>query len=296
MRSPGRQTPSSRAGPCWYHCWPEAALGAPSALRLGVPVAGLHTWGTPGRALRGHSSRGQKEQARPAGGGGVQAREERHERRKTAVKEWGVGIAPLITLITPHYYSDSSLTHSPVTPQSPHTPPGTHRISPQPHPPLLTHPHPVLDGFGSTPPVQNSQRSLPPGGRGHREVGWPRQQRERAGSTMRTPDPQTFTPATAPPSLPNHQPLRQQPYLSHLPHPRLLCASPPTPASPHSPTPGRGSVRCYSSHPCWLLDRGESEHRSPEDESDGWWQRVKQKETMKIMSRQRHWAENFRTT
>lgn len=151
-----------------------------------------------------------------------------------------MGIAPLITLITPHYYSDSSLTHSPVTPPSPHTPPATHRISPQPYPPLLAHPHPVLDGFGSTPPVQNSQRSLPPGGRGHREVGWPRQQRERVGSTVRTPAPQTFTPATATPSLPNHQPLRQQPYLSHLLHPVPSLCITPYPRQPSQPHTWKG--------------------------------------------------------
>lgn len=66
MRSPGRRTPSSREGPCWYHCWPAAEPGALSALRLGVPVAGPRTWGTPGRALRGRS--GRKRQVEEDGG------------------------------------------------------------------------------------------------------------------------------------------------------------------------------------------------------------------------------------
>lgn len=49
------------------------------------------------------------------------------------------------------------------------------------------------------------------------------------GPLLPTPAPQTFTPATAPlPHLPDHQLLRQHPYLSHLPHP--LPSSCPAPA------------------------------------------------------------------
>lgn len=60
MRLPGPKTPSNQAAPCLCRCLPAAALGVQSARRLGVPDAGLHTLGTPGRVLRANSgSQGQ---------------------------------------------------------------------------------------------------------------------------------------------------------------------------------------------------------------------------------------------
>lgn len=60
MRPLGPKTPSNQAVPCLCHCLLAAALGVQLALRLGVPDAGLHTWGIPGRvphlALDGYGS------------------------------------------------------------------------------------------------------------------------------------------------------------------------------------------------------------------------------------------------
>lgn len=129
--------------------------------------------------------------------------------------------------------SRSAVTDSPVLPGIPIDP----RFSPQSHLPLA-HPHPVLDGFGSALPVQNSQRSLPPGGKGAREGRVARAAEGKGGKPGEVPGQlraptQIFTPAPAP---------------------SLLSRT----ARPHSPRPGRGSVHCDSSHPCWLLDRGGS--------------------------------------
>lgn len=55
MTALGPKTPSSLAAPCLCHCLLAAVLGVQLAPRLGVPDAGLHTWGTPGRVLRANS-------------------------------------------------------------------------------------------------------------------------------------------------------------------------------------------------------------------------------------------------